>query len=104
MFAHLTFIQYFASINYIHSHAQHQFKYDFVYGIAFCLVYLSFLFFGLLADVKTGRYDTIITGVHFSFLSWIFAGLAVIIKTFSNSTLFFMILLFAGYILQIIGY
>ena len=104
MFAHLTFIKFFASINYIHSHAQHQFKYDFVYGIAFCLVFLSFPFFGLLADVKTGRYNTIIIGVLFSFVSWILTGLAVIVKTFSDSTLFFLLALFAGYILQVIGY
>ena len=104
MFAHLYFVQSFASINYIHSDAQHQFRYDFIYGIAFCLIYLSFPFFGLLADVKTGRYNTIITGVHFSFLSWIFAGLAVIARTISDSTIFFLLLLFAGYITQVIGY
>ena len=104
MFAHLYFIQSFAAINYIHSHAEHQFRYDFVFDITSCLIYLSFVFFGLLADVKTGRYNTIITGVHFSFLSWIFAGLAVIAKTFSHTTPLFMILLFAGYTLQVIGY
>ena len=104
MFVHLSLLQSFAAINYIHSHTQHQFRYDFVFDIAYCLVFLSFPLFGLLADVKTGRYNTIITGVHFSFLSWIFAGLAVIVKTFSNSTLFFTILLFASYITQVIGY
>ena len=104
MFAHLSLLQYFPTINYIHRHTQHQFRYDFVFDIASCLIYLSFPFFGLLADVKTGRYNTIITGVHFSFLSWIFTGLAVIVKSFSNSTLFFTILLFASYITQVIGY
>ena len=96
MFAHLYFIQSFASINYIHSDAQHQFRYDVIYGIAYCLVFLSFPFFGLLADVKTGRYNTIITGVHFSLLSWIFAGLAVIVKALSDSTLVFLLLLLFG--------
>ena len=104
MFVHLSLLQSFAAINYIHSHTQHQFRYDFVFDIAYCLVFLSFPLFGLLADVKTGRYNTIITGVHFSFLSWIFAGLAVIVKTLSDSTLSFLILMSAGYILQVIGY
>ena len=104
MIARLYFIQSFAAINYIHSHTLHKFRYDLVFGIASCLMFLSFAFFGLLADVKTGKYNTIITGVLFSFLFWIFAGLAVIVKTFTDSTLFFTILLFAGYILQVIGY
>ena len=34
-----------------------------VFGIGLCLVYFSFPLFGLLADVKTGRYKTIITSV-----------------------------------------
>ena len=104
MYAHLRLLKYFVRINYLQSHTQHQIRYDFVFYIVYCLTYLSFPFFGLLADVKTGRYNTIITGVHFSFLSWIIAGLAVIVKTFSNSTLFFTILLFASYITQVIGY
>ena len=104
MFVHLSLLQTFAAINYIHSHTQHQFRFDFVFDIIYCLVFLSFPLFGLLADVKTGRYNTIITGVHFSFLSWIIAGLAVIVNTFSDSTMFFLILLCACYILQVIGY
>ena len=104
MFTHLSLLQYFAEINYIHSHTQHQFRYDFVFDIAYCLLYLSFPLFGLLADVKTGRYNTIITGLHFLFLSWIFAGMAVIVKAFSNSTLFVLILLFGINITQVIGY
>ena len=94
----------FLAISDIHSHNQHQLRYDFVYDIASCLIYLSFPFFGLLADVKVGRYNTIITGVYFSFLSWIITGLAVILKIFSDSTLFFFLLLLSSYITQVIGY
>ena len=104
MYVHLSLLQSFAAINYIHSNTQHQFRYDFVYDIIYCLIYISYPFFGTLADVKTGRYNAIITGVHFSFLSWIFGGLAVIINAFSDSTVFFLILMSAGYILQVIGY
>ena len=104
MFAHLNLIQSFLAISDMHSHTQHQLRYDFVYDIASCLIYISFPFFGLLADVKVGRYNTIITGVHFSFLSWIITGLAVILKIFSDSTLFFLLLLLSSYITQVIGY
>ena len=104
MFVHLSLLQSFAAIYYIHSHTQHQFRYDFLFDITYCLIYLSYFFFGPLADVKTGRYNTIITGVHFSFLSWIIAGLEVFVKIFSDSTNFFLILLSACYILQVIGY
>ena len=104
MFVHLSLLHSFAAMSYIHSQTQHQFRYDFVFDIASCLIYLSYPLFGLFADVKTGRYNTIITGVYFSFLSWMIGGLAVIVKTFSDSTLFFLILLCVGYILQVIGY
>ena len=82
MYAYLRLLKYFVGINYIHSHTQHQISYDFVFYIVYCLTYLSFPFFSLFADVKTGRYNTIITGLYFSFLSWIFACLVVKIHTF----------------------
>ena len=104
MYVHISLLHSFGAINYIHSHNQHQFRYDFVFDIIYCLLFLSHPFFGLLADVKTGRYNTIITGVHFSFLSWIIGGLAAIVDIFSDSTLFFLILSSASYILQVIGY
>ena len=104
MFVHLSLLQSFAAINYIHSNTQHQFRYDFVFDNIYCLIYISYPFFDLLVDVKTGRYNTIITGVYFFFFSWIIDGLAVIVKTLSDSTFFFLILLFACYIIQVIGY
>ena len=104
IYAHFSLLQYFTGINYLHSYTQHQFGYNFAFDITTSLLYFSFPFFGLLADVKTGRYNTIINGVYFTFLSWIFAGLAVIVKTLSDSMLFFTILWFAAYITQVIGY
>ena len=75
-----------------------------VYGIGLFLVYLSFPLFGLLADVKTGRYKTIITSVHFSFLSWIIAGLTFIVKTyFPENDILFFIAFGIGFLLELIG-
>ena len=72
------------------------------YGV--CLIYLSFPLFGLLADVKTGKYKTIITSVYFSFLSWIIGGLAIIVKTYlPENDAFFLIAFGIGFILELIG-
>ena len=58
--------------------------------ITFCLIYLSFPFFGLLADVKLGRYTTIFTGVYLSFMAWIIGGFEIIIDvSFSLKPLYF---------------
>ena len=73
-------------------------------NIGYCLIFLSFPLFGLLADVKTGRYKTIITGVYFVFASWILIGLAVIVKTSLNLFSVFIALFSAGFIFQVIGY
>ena len=89
MYVHLCLI--FCSNQHIHSNNQHQLRYNFVFNIIYCLIYLSYPFFGLLADVKTGRYSTIITGVHFSFLSWIIDSLAVILM--HSTSLEFIIIL-----------
>ena len=75
-----------------------------VYGIGLFLVYLSFPLFGLLADVKTGRYKTIITSVHFSFLTWIIGGLTIIVKTyFSVNDILFFTAFGIGFLLELIG-
>ena len=76
MYLHLNLIRYFVTTGYYHNHIK---GYN-VVDLAICLLYLCFPLFGLLADVKTGRYNTIITGVYLSFLSWIFYGLSFICK------------------------
>ena len=40
-----------------------------VFDVGYCLTFFLFPLFGLLADVKLGRYTSIITGVYLSFLS-----------------------------------
>ena len=75
-----------------------------VYSIASFLIYVSFPLFGLLADIKTGRYKTIITSVHFSFLFWIIGGLAIIVKIyFPENDILFFIALGIGILLELIG-
>ena len=87
--------------NYFNSYVKHH---NIFLNIGYCLIFLSFPLFGLLADVKTGRYKTIITGVYFVFAAWILSGLAVIVKTSLDLFPVFIALFSAGYILQVIGY
>ena len=105
MRVHMYSIRCVSATVYINSNTEHhQSQYIIVYGIGYCLVYLSYPLFGLLADVKTGRYKTIITSVYFSFLSWIIGGLAIIINTFlpEYDTLYLIVLSIA-FILELIG-
>ena len=103
MSAHLMFISSFATTNYtefnnrVHVH-------HIIFDIGYCLIYFSYPLFGLLADIKVCRYTSIITGVYLSSLSWIIAGLAVIIKTSSHYNVLFYITSGVAYLLQVIGY
>ena len=61
MYAHLSFIRSFAATNYVevNNDANH-----IIFDIGYCLFFVLFSFFGILADIKVGRYTTIITGVY----------------------------------------
>ena len=67
IYANFVIIVNFAA-SYFDSHAKHH---DIFLNIGYCLIFLSFPLFGPLADVKTGRYKTIITGLYFVFASWL---------------------------------
>ena len=100
MYVHLSFIQSFAANLYDGNSDGHHIVFD----IGFCLFFFLFPFFGLLADIKVGRYTSIITGVYLTFLSWLTAGLCYNIKNFLHQNVLFLILSGVGYLLQIIGY
>ena len=78
--------------------------YNIVIDITLCLMFLIFPFFGLLADLKTGRYKSIIIGVHISFIAWIIGGLALTVNSFIKLKPLFFSSLFFYLILQMIGY
>ena len=100
MYVHLTLIQSFAVNLYDgDSHAHY-----IVFDIGYCLFFLLFPFFGLLADVKVGRYASIITGVYLTFFSWLVVGLCYNIKNFLHYNMVFLIIIGVGYLLQVIGY
>ena len=102
MYAQLHLLQKVGLISFTKGH--YQGNHDIFIDTGYSLFYLLFSLFGLLADAKTGRYKTIITGVYFSFVSWIIAGLIITLKMFFNLELLFWILLGIGYFIQLIGY
>ena len=104
MFVHTNSMQHIGAAVSNNSNIEHHQSQYIVYGIGLCLVYLSYPLFGLIADVKTGRYKTIITSVYFSFLSWIIGGLAIIINTFlPKYDILSLIVLSIAFILELIG-
>ena len=76
MYAHICLIRSYAATLYGELNVD---AHNLVFDIGYCLIYFLF---GLLADVKVGRYTSIITGLYLSFSSWIIAGLAFIIMTY----------------------
>ena len=101
MFAHLSFIRGSAATIYAEDNID---VHHIIFNIGYCLIFFLYPLFGLLADVKIGRYTSIITGVYLSFLSWIIAGLAFIIKSSSQYNVLFYITSGVAYLLQVIGY
>ena len=101
MYAHLMFITGFAATIYAEVNNR---AHNIIFDIGYCISFFLFPLLGLLADVKLGRYTSIITGVYLSFLSWIIGGLGFIIKTSSHYNVLFHITIGVGYFLQVIGY
>ena len=101
MYAHLMFISGSAATIYAkdNNHAH-----NIIFDIGYCHIFFLYPLLGLLADVKVGRYTSIITGVYLSFLSWIIAGLGFIIKTSSHYNVLFYITSGVAYLLDVIGY
>ena len=67
-------------------------------------IFFLYFFFGILSDVWTDIYKTIITGVHFVFSVFDTFGLAVIIKSNLDYKVPYLILFSLSYILILIEY
>ena len=104
MYAQVSLLRYFALTTYIDIHVQHDKSLYAFFDIIYCVTYFLYPLFGLFADIKTGRYISIIAGVHFSFVSWLIGGLILFVKIYFMLELPILILLGLVYILQVIGY
>ena len=101
MYLHVNLLRHFASTSYYDSQVK---NYNYVGDVGYCLIFSSFPIFGLLTDIKTGRYKMIIIGVYFSFASWVTCGIAVIINVYLNIDALYWSILGLAYLLQVIGY
>ena len=76
-----------------------------LYGyITELLIFFSFPFFGLFADVWIGRYKTILFGIVMCFLSWILLGIAFILQSYIGSKEIFMAVYGISYFAQYAGF
>ena len=103
-YAHVILLRSAITSSYFNSSFEYNRKYYIFSGITFCLSFLSFPLFGLLADIKMGRYKTIITGTYLLFVAWIFGGLVIIVSAYISFNPLHLFLLFFCYLFQIIGY
>ena len=75
-----------------------------VFNNGYCMLYFIFVLVGLIADVWTGRYKIIVTGIFLCFFAWIISGVNFIITAYwQNNSLFYVIYVF-GYLCAAIGY
>ena len=74
------------------------------FDILYCLVYLSFPLFGLMADVWIGRQRSIITGIIFCFSSMIIAGIGYALNSFYPSKAILWPAYGMAYVLEAVGY
>ena len=104
MLVHVNVLRYVAGTVYLNKHIEYHQSQYIINGIGYCLIFLSFPLFGLLADIKTGRYKTIITSVYLLFLSWIIGGSAIFVTAYfpDNDTLL-IIPGGIGFLLELIG-
>ena len=74
------------------------------FDIFYCFVFISFPFYGLLADVKIGRHRTIIIGIVFCFLSMILVGCGYVVNSFYPSSIILWTTYGIAYVLEGAGY
>ena len=75
-----------------------------IFDITYCMLFITFLLLGLIADVWTGRYKIIVTGIFLCFFAWILSGVVFIIAGYwPSNPLFYVIYVFA-YLCAVVGY
>ena len=104
MYAHVLLLASTIMSSSFKSSADYNRKIYILFGIIYCLIFLSFPLFALLADIKIGRYKTIITGTYILFVTWIIGGLFVIVSVYLSFFPLRLFLVAFCYLLQIIGY
>ena len=104
MYAHVALIRSAITSSFFNSYVNYSRKNYIFFDITYCLAFLSFPLFTLLADIKIGRYKTIITGTYLLFVTWIIGGLIIIVNVYLSFYPLHLYLIAFCYLFQIIGY
>ena len=99
MYCHILLLRYFvpATISSVQT-GWH------LFDIMYCLIFVSFPLFGLMADVWIGRHKTIITGIILCFSSMIIAGIGYVLNSFYPSKAKLWPAYGMAYVLEVVGY
>ena len=92
MYNYIMYMRYFAATKYSNAQQGHtpSSTTNIVFDIGYCMLLFLFSLFGLIADVWTGRYKIIITGIYLCFFAWTLSGVGFIIITYWSNTPFFL--------------
>ena len=75
-----------------------------ILDVLYYLGFFSFPLFGLLADVRVGRYRAIMAGITLCFLSWIFGGIGFVVYGFYTNNILLLFFYGLAYITGVAGY
>ena len=104
MYSHILLLRYFVPST-VTSTETSRVKNGWIgFDILYCFVFVSFPFYGLLADVKIGRHRAIIIGIVFCFLSMIFVGCGYVLNCYYPSSIILSTTYVAAYVLETAGY
>ena len=105
MYNYILFFRYFAGTMYNNvQQSQTPYTTFMFFDIWFCMAYFSSFFLGLIADMWTGRYKIIVTGIVLSLFAWILSGLVYILMENWPNTIMFVVLHALGLLCTIVGY
>ena len=99
MYCHILLIEYFVPSTILSGQIAWR-----GFDILYCLFFVSFPLFGLMADVWIGRHRSIITGIIFCFSSMIIAGIGYALNSFYPSKAILWLAYSMVYVLEAVGY
>ena len=106
IYSYIIFMRYFEDMMYsnVQQSETPNSSSNIVFNNGYFMQFFMFPLLGLIADVWTGRYKIIVTGIYLCFFAWILSGVNFIITAYwQKNPLFYVIYVF-GYLCSSIGY
>ena len=106
MYNYMIFIRYFEGTIYsnVQQSQTSSSTTNIVFNNGYFMLFFIFALLGLIADVWTGRYKIIVTGIFLCFFAWILSGVGFIIITYWSNNPFFKIIFALGFLCITVGY